>query len=372
MYALVLFIALIVTPQQLPINKHVTADNKANTTDGKPNGEMLPAFPSTPQAISYNPHTKPEQHNTGADDRIYRIEVAPQPESGWFRGYVIATLLIAVINFGMLVVIWRQKKVMDGQLDEMKEARKQTDSLIARAAEQVIEMKSAGTQTETLIEHASNQADALLNVADAAISQAKAALLTAESTRESADAAKNTASAGLLHAQAIINSQRPWMFIEIQTVGQSVVANEPPHDMWFSVRFRNHGTTPAEVIGFDQNPDCRIDLEDLPIPPEYNLEGHVFAHTRMVVPNETWEHPGDNTWRPSHFLTEEQWTDIRKSRKRFIYWGRLQYRDLLEDAKSIHELKKAPTIHETCFCYFWSPPLNKFLICGPIGYNKHT
>ena len=167
MYALVLCIALIVTPQN-PIDKHAPANNKTHKANTKTDAEPLPAVPTNtpsnePQAASHS-----NQHNTGPDDRIYRIEVTPQPESGWFIGYVVATLIIAVINFGMLVVIWRQKNVMAGQLNEMQKAREQTDSLIAQAAAQVEQMKSAGEQTAKLISHAESQVAALQTSANAA------------------------------------------------------------------------------------------------------------------------------------------------------------------------------------------------------------
>lgn len=194
-----------------------------------------------------------------------------------------------------------------------------------------------------------------------------------KSVRKAADAAKDSADAALLNAKSIINSERPWLFIEIKTTAEpSIPVGEVPKYMGFSVSFRNWGKTPAEVVSFDQHLDCRENLDDLPSPPEYFLKGRVMVHTRMVPPGQVWCHPSESHFSPESSLVGDQWNEIRNSRQRFIYWGRIQYRDLIEESKTIHELKEVGTIHETCFCYFWSPRLNEFLICGPLGYNKHT
>jgi hypothetical protein len=220
---------------------------------------------------------------------------------------------------------------LEKQLMEMQKAREQTDRLIEAASAQVSEMRNAGKQTAELIKHAEGQLTSL----------------------------KNT--------------ERPWLFIEIKTTGVvGTPVGEIPQHMGFSVSFRNWGKTPAEVVAFDQHPDCRKDLTDLPWPPEYSPEREVMVQTRMVPPGEVWLDPGESYFQPETFLGEDEWKEIRNSQKRFIYWGRIQYRDLIEESKTIHEIKEVGTIHETCFCYFWSPRLDEFLICGPLGYNKHT
>jgi hypothetical protein len=193
-------------------------------------------------------------------------------------------------------------------------------------------------------------------------------------TRKAAEGAQGSANAALLSARAIINAERPWMFIEIKTIahGATPIGDVPAH-ISFSIRFRNRGKTPAEIIGFEEHPECRQSTDDLPPSPQYRAQGEVLMHTRMVPPGEVWDEI--MTYTPAElFSAGGHWNDIRASRRRLIYWGRLQYRDLVEQAKTVHELDRSKpiTIHETCFCYFWSPRLNEFLITGPLGYNKHT
>ncbi len=191
-------------------------------------------------------------------------------------------------------------------------------------------------------------------------------------TRRSANAARDAANAAKDSAQAVVNSERPWLFIKITTTDAKPDQSGVSEHLSFSVSFKNWGTTPAEVIGFENHPDVCADTDDLPSPPKYQLEGHALLHTRMVPPGETWRDPGESYFYVESFMLGDDWKAIRSSRKRLVYWGRIQYRDLIEESKTIHELKKIGTIHETCFCYFWSPALNEFLICGPLGYNKHT
>lgn len=190
-------------------------------------------------------------------------------------------------------------------------------------------------------------------------------------TRNSANAARDAAIAAKTNSQAVINSERPWMFIEIQT--NEAKGTDVTEHLGFSVTFKNWGKTPAEIISFQDHPTFFDNIESIPNEPAYSLEGHVWAHTRMVPAGEIWRDPGCSYWWAESLLPPDVWQEIRRSRKRLVYWGRLQYRDLLEESRTIFDVKQRPlTIHETCFCYFWSPAMNEFLICGPMGYNKHT
>lgn len=280
--------------------------------------------------------------------------------------YVGTTIFYAVTSKNTLSEIEKERESSERQFNsqilEMQKAREQTvaemQSASAQAArqvgvmqQQVEQMKSAGEQTKELITQATDQVTQLKTLADAT---------------------SRTAVSALAQAVAVINAERPWMFIEITTRAFREIPGEPPESIAFTVKFRNHGKTPAEIVNFDQHPDCRNSTDDLPVPPVYSMEGHVMVHTRMVPPGGEFVPPGEPVFMPDKFFVAEQWKDIRSSRRRLIYWGRLQYRDLIEDARTIHELDKVKVIHETCFCYFWSPRLNEFLITGPLGYNKHT
>lgn len=204
--------------------------------------------------------------------------------------------------------------------------------------------------------------------------QTSATSRAAQATEDMTTPAVNSASAALLNAQAVVNSERPWLFIHFNMGQLRVDEKLETNSFYLTVSFKNWGKTPAEIIHFEQHPDCVDNTDDLPFPPEYEMEGHVWVHTRILPSGETWHNPGESYFSSLHNLLPDQWEDIKASRKRFVYWGRLRYRDLIEQPTSIHELrgKELGTVHETCFCYFWSPSLNDMLICGRWGYNKHT
>lgn len=195
--------------------------------------------------------------------------------------------------------------------------------------------------------------------------QAEETAKATQAMRDSLPLQKSSADAALLNAKAVINAERPWMFIEINHVGGA--------GQMFEMIFTNQGRTPAEVVGFEMELECRKSTDDFQSPAQYANEGAVMVSTRLIAPGKPFTPPGEPTINlPDNFIPE-QWADIRSSRRRAVCWGRLLYRDLIEVPATIHVAgKDYGTLHETCFCYFWSPALNEFLITGPLGYNKHT
>jgi hypothetical protein len=183
--------------------------------------------------------------------------------------------------------------------------------------------------------------------------------------RKQGEVARVNSEAALLTVKATINSERPWMFTEIERLPGTVSL--------FNVRFTNHGRTPAEIVAFDFHIDCRKSTDDFPATPQYSDEGTVMVSTRMVAPGKSFTPPGEEVISPRANFSPEQWTEIQSSRSRALCWGRLLYRDLIEHPTTIHAAgKDYGSLHETCFCYFLSPLREEFLITGPLSYNRHT
>lgn len=198
--------------------------------------------------------------------------------------------------------------------------------------------------------------------------QAEETAKATKAMRDSLPLQKEAADAALKNAQAVINSERPWLLLEIKFAEGYGTA--------FTISFRNFGRTPAEVVGFCQHLEPGETGNDLGLPPEpkYYDEGEALKHTRIVAQGRRWTNPGEGGFvLPQNFIAD-QWKDIQESKIRAVYWGRLRYRDLIEQPRTIHELEKPDQaiIHETCFCYWWSPRVQDFIIGGPEGYNKHT
>jgi len=107
MYVLILLCSLLTAPTQEPINKNISTKNE--THKPKANAAKKPASSVPSHTPSNEPQTRSDsnQDQSKPSDGIQRIELVPQSD-WWFKSYVIATLIIAGINFGMLVTIWHQ------------------------------------------------------------------------------------------------------------------------------------------------------------------------------------------------------------------------------------------------------------------------
>lgn len=286
------------------------------------------------------------QKNTDVPVFISKLPTVSVTKDWADWGVWVFSLMLVIVGFLQVCLLWGTLNAIRRQADDMTRQVDLAFGQLRAMHEQIAEM--------------SVQTDVLERSVDVA--------------KESAEAAKKSADAALLNAQVVINSERPWLFIKIEISAARYDGAGLVDNLGFSVSFHNYGKTPAEIVSFEQSPDCRDSTDHLPCPPEYSEEGRVLAHTRMVPSGETWHDLGESYFQPQTFVVGDQWSDIQRSRKRFVYWGRLRYRDLIEQSKTVHELERPADagIHDTCFCYFWSPPLNKFLICGPVGYNKHT
>jgi len=158
----------------------------------------------------------------------YSVKIVSMPFDKLMLAYVIVTAIAAIAAVVTLLTIRGQLRLMRRQLGQMEEAGKQTESLIAQA---------------------SMQTNALLIAARAAESNAEAAHAQVTQFRAVAEAAEKSANAAVRNAEALINSERPWIFpkifadiIGIDTNTEIIVPN--------SIDFNliNLGRTPGELI----------------------------------------------------------------------------------------------------------------------------
>jgi hypothetical protein len=157
--------------------------------------------------------------------------------------------------------------------------------------------------------------------------------------------AQNSADAALLNAKAVINSERAWVFCHWKKFAQG-----------YMLFMQNHGRTPAEIIDFVQREVQADNLpmgeDSLPSNPDYGAPTHLIQ-TRILPPGDTWEPP---EW---YILTHNLPAPGKLS---FFFYGVVRYRDVLPSSE----------VHETRFCYFWSPSLGRLIIGGPSEYTKYT
>src|SRR5215469_18441242 len=137
--------------------------------------------PSSPAQQKKHAKTAPaERNHTAPASPLVEEKTAPAtatakpPLDRWFLVYVIFTAALGLMGLSGLGLVRRQ-------LREMKEARKQTDSLIKRAIEQSSALTDSAEQTDRLIEQAIQQSNTAAEQARAANVAACAAKTSAES-----------------------------------------------------------------------------------------------------------------------------------------------------------------------------------------------
>ena len=174
-----------------------------------------------------------------------------------------------------------------------------------------------------------------------------------ESGVRATEIAQATADAAVLHAQAIINSERPWLFITI---------NKPIQFPWqTNVVFTatNQGRTPAEVIMWHVEWTYRESADMLEPTPSYPMEDSEFVHKKYLATGHSFEVFEFNC---HDIFNEQSWQEHVKKRRRLIFYGHVVYRDLITREQ-----------HESRFCYWLSPAeWVGLIIGGPSEYHKHT
>lgn len=227
--------------------------NPAGSAQQKKHGHATPPERSNP----------PQPAATADDKTAPPTEATPRLLDRWFQAYVIITGLLVLIGLSGLGVVRRQ-------LREMKEARKQTDSLIKRAIEQSSALNDAAEQTDRLIEQAIQQANT-------AAEQSKAANMAACAAKTSSENFAQVAATSVqsIHTaqEAMRLEQRAWVFVTETRVGE-LQAGKP---LSIIIGFKNTGRTPARNV---QVATC-IDALPKGHVPEPNLEK---TQSRGIIP----------------------------------------------------------------------------------------
>lgn len=165
--------------------------------------------------------------------------------------------------------------------------------------------------------------------------------------------AKKSADAALAGAEAVMSAERARIVCSFNTSGST------SHYM----TIRNCGRTPALLI------DVKFIRKHVPITNDPHLpdspnfgRATEFIHKRILCAGDKWE-PQDYRVRVSAAeLTEELCRRVESGQTRFYVYGRVEYRDVFRN----------DALHETRFCFFYSPPLHEFIIGGPSEYTQQT
>jgi hypothetical protein len=250
-------------------------------------------------------------------------EGTPHLLDRWFQAYVIIIGVLALVGLSGLGIVRRQ-------LREMKEARKQTDSLIKRAIEQSSALNDAAEQTERLIEQAIQQANT-------AAEQAKAANMAACAAKTSSENFAQIAATSVqsihLTQEAMRLEQRAWVFVTETRIGE-LQAGKP---LSIVVGFKNTGRTPARNV---QVATC-IDALPKGQVPEPDLEK---TQSRGIIPpNGTLYVTVGSGRKNAEGITEKGLQSIMSGELVVWVYGTTTYEDIFE------------TRQATMFCYMLQP-----------------
>ncbi len=190
--------------------------------------------------------------------------------------------------------------------------------------------------------------------------QGKYAETAAEAAAKSAEAAVRSSEAALLHAQAIINAERPWVLITI--VPSRSIENG------FTVIATNRGRGPAQVIAAIDEVKTAVDEAHLPPAPEYKPQDSEVPFVSIILL------PGEFMNLKSFCRddvkplcgSDEAFRRIENWEERIFLYGKVTYRDLAAPADM--------PAHETGWCcrYIHGRQKSGLVMAGSHEYNVHT
>ena len=177
---------------------------------------------------------------------------------------------------------------------------------------------------------------------------------------EAAQAAANSAQAALLHTQALVRAERPWLLVTAEPT--------PNVQNSFTIVATNRGRSPARLEACLHQITSAAGEAYLPKTPEFKLaKQSAPAESAILLPGEfiaittfSREEVKDICQTDERFKQVEDWTE-----KIYLY-GRLTYRDLIAPPEE--------QVHTTDWCcwYIHGRQKSGMVIAGPPGYNQHT
>ncbi|MDR3750928.1 MAG: hypothetical protein P4K94_05520 [Terracidiphilus sp.] len=175
-----------------------------------------------------------------------------------------------------------------------------------------------------------------------------------------ADAAAASAQAALLHAQSIVNAERPWLLIVVEP--SLNIENS------FAAVVMNRGRTPAQIDAIANHITIAADEAHLPATPQYRDEEPGAPRVPIILL------PGESaslkTFSRENVRglcgSEEQFKRIENWEEKIFIYGRIVYKDLIAPA--------GQQTHETAWCcwYIHGRQKSGLVVAGPPAYSLHT
>jgi hypothetical protein len=175
-----------------------------------------------------------------------------------------------------------------------------------------------------------------------------------------AEAAATSAQAALLHAQAVMHAERPWLLITAEPL--------PCEENSFRVMATNRGRAPARVVTTTVRTLIAVDEEHLPASPEYTDKTAEEPLIPLILL------PGESTLIKTFCRgdvrmfcnSEEEFKRLENWEEKLFLLGKIVYRNLAAPA--------GDPLHETNWCcwHIHGRRNSGLVVAGPAAYNMHT
>ncbi|MGH9589472.1 MAG: hypothetical protein ACRD25_03720, partial [Terracidiphilus sp.] len=193
-----------------------------------------------------------------------------------------------------------------------------------------------------------------------AVSTLKKIERNTKSGEEAAAAAYDAARAALVHAEALVRNERPWILVSIEP--SPGVANG------FTITASNRGRTPARIVAMPHKIQFAEDESHLPEVPQYQDSTSAPPFVPVVLLPGEFAQVAAFCRDDAKQLCEsdEQFAHVENWEEKIYLYGRVTYRDLVSPQdEQIHQ-------SSWCFWYIHGHQNSGMVPAGSGNYNMHT
>jgi hypothetical protein len=170
--------------------------------------------------------------------------------------------------------------------------------------------------------------------------------------------AARSAKTASLNTQAVIDSERPWIVIDVE--------RQPVPPKWCNFAAANRGRTPAQIISGSATHVFVVDPDDLKVPPVYESP-FVLPNKTLIVQTDSFPIYPQPGIRPQVMADNRPAEEkILSDNKILIFYGRVVYDDVFGTKRPGY------VPHETRWCFAYFPDGHRFVRTGPEEYNRNS
>jgi hypothetical protein len=175
-----------------------------------------------------------------------------------------------------------------------------------------------------------------------------------------AQSAAYSAQAALLHAQAIVRSERPWVLVTVEPSSKA--------ENRFMIVATNRGRGPARIVSAVDRITTEIDQSSLPAEPDYeDAEPNEALDSVILLPGESTGIKSFGRDEVREFCGgEEKYRRVEKWEEVILLYGKIVYEDLVDTGT------EEPCETAWCCWYIHGRQNSGMVMAGPPPYNRHT